>query len=279
MLKTYINTIPLTKFILVVDSLESRDSKLFSYLVKQQLSHRNHTIQYCAFEGCFKKTQDKYGACSDVVLHDFVSHKQEKAEDELEQLANKTLGSDVLIVDSLANAIFQLGLSRTYRIFNTMKNNKAIKQIIAVIHEDILPGDSDAIIKYFSHLSTLRIDIFKALTESPRLKYEYKKIGGRVIADIEAYKFEEEQLLTNKLAKPDAKKLLENAKPKQINPEELTTFKIGLTDEEKLARDRVVLPYLPSANENPAEEEGKIFYQLDEVDDWDEEDPDDDLDI
>lgn len=62
---------------------------------------------------------------------------------------------------------------------------------------------------------------------------------------IEEYKFEKEQLVTNKLAKPDAKKLLESVKPKPINPEELTTFKIGLTDEEKLARDRVVLPYLP----------------------------------
>lgn len=28
-----------------------------------------------------------------------------------------------------------------------------------------------------------------------------------------------------------------------------------------------------------AKEESQIFYQLDEVDDWDEEDPDDDLDI
>lgn len=112
---------------MIADSLESRDSKLFSYLVQQQLSHRNHTIQYCAFEGVFKKTQDKFGACSNVVLHDFVSHEQGKAEIELEQIASKTLRHDVVIVDSLANVIFQLGLSRTYRVFNTMINNKGEK--------------------------------------------------------------------------------------------------------------------------------------------------------
>lgn len=33
-----------------------------------------------------------------------------------------------------------------------------------------------------------------------------------------------------------------------------------------------------SANQEEAQE-GKIFYQLDDIDDWDEEDPDDDLDI
>lgn len=88
---------------------------------------------------------------------------------------------------------------------------------------------------------------------------------------------------------------MERATAKKINPEELSTFRIGLTDEEKLSRDKVVLPYLPeyvtiidfviilmwidfSANQEEAQE-GKIFYQLDEIDDWDEEDPDDDLDI
>lgn len=45
--------------------------------------------------------------------------------------------------------------------------------------------------------------------------------------------------------KPEPSKLLEKSTPEPVNPEELSTFRIGLTDEEKLSRDKVVLPYLP----------------------------------
>lgn len=58
-------------------------------------------------------------------------------------------------------------------------------------------------------------------------------------------------------------------------PENLTTFKISLEDKDKESRDKVVLPYLPQSSSG----ESKIFYDFDHVDDWDEEDPDDDLDI
>lgn len=57
-------------------------------------------------------------------------------------------------------------------------------------------------------------------------------------------------------------------------PENLTTFKISLEEKEKESRDKLVLPYLPQKSG-----ESKIFYEFDHVDDWDEEDPDDDLDI
>lgn len=71
----------------------------------------------------------------------------------------------------------------------------------------------------------------------------------------------------------------------------LTTFNLGLKDEERTARDKVVLPFLkpeqkPEEEEeavriNPrsAEGESKIYYEPDDADDWDEEDPDDDLDF
>lgn len=40
------------------------------------------------------------------------------------------------------------------------------------------------------------------------------------------------------------KKLLENTNS-EVDPETLATFRIGLNDEEKKARDKLVLPYLP----------------------------------
>ncbi|XP_030755237.1 elongator complex protein 5 isoform X2 [Sitophilus oryzae] len=187
--------------------------------------------------------------------------------------------NDVVVVDALSNLIFQSGLSEAYKIFNTLKNNKAIQQIIVVLHKDLVEGDSNKTCMFFENLSTLCISVEpKFMSHNKRLQYIYKKSGGKVIQDIEEYKFEGDSLITSKISKPDTSRLLEDAVPKEINPENLSTFKIGLTDEEKLSRERVVLPYLPNANMNEPED-GKIFYNLDKLDDWDEEDPDDDLDV
>jgi len=56
---------------------------------------------------------------------------------------------------------------------------------------------------------------------------------------------------------------------------------LRITEEQKKARDEMVLPYVKihEKSEPSAESGGKIFYDPDDVDDFDDEDPDDDLDI
>ncbi|XP_030755236.1 elongator complex protein 5 isoform X1 [Sitophilus oryzae] len=287
MLKNYINTLPYTKFILVKDSVDYRDTKLLEYLVRQHLQRRQNKLHYFVYEGVFRTTQRKYSGESNVILYDCVTNPQRwieggQDENQIHPIVNMCLKlgqNDVVVVDALSNLIFQSGLSEAYKIFNTLKNNKAIQQIIVVLHKDLVEGDSNKTCMFFENLSTLCISVEpKFMSHNKRLQYIYKKSGGKVIQDIEEYKFEGDSLITSKISKPDTSRLLEDAVPKEINPENLSTFKIGLTDEEKLSRERVVLPYLPNANMNEPED-GKIFYNLDKLDDWDEEDPDDDLDV
>ncbi|KAI8870184.1 hypothetical protein GQ42DRAFT_19027 [Ramicandelaber brevisporus] len=59
------------------------------------------------------------------------------------------------------------------------------------------------------------------------------------------------------------------------------SFNLRLTDEQRRAKDNVVLPYMiQESNTAPMPDGGaEIIYQADEADDLDEEDPDDDLDI
>lgn len=61
-----------------------------------------------------------------------------------------------------------------------------------------------------------------------------------------------------------------------IDPESLATFKINFDEEEEVARNALKLPYERSneANEPPGP---KIIYHPDSDDDFDEEDPDEDL--
>jgi len=54
------------------------------------------------------------------------------------------------------------------------------------------------------------------------------------------------------------------------------SFNLHLTDKQKKAKDDLVLPYLSGATNNPV---GTIHYHPDDRDDFDEDDPDDDLEI
>lgn len=90
----------------------------------------------------------------------------------------------------------------------------------------------------------------------------------------------------------------ETAVKKTLEEEEdlidnLTTFNLETTkDKEKKAKDSLVLPFYKDTqvagqvkiqgqaeNKSETETAGKIYYEPDSGDDWDDEDPDDDLDF
>lgn len=81
------------------------------------------------------------------------------------------------------------------------------------------------------------IDLFET-------KFPQPNTISYLLFKIEEYYFQNGDFITKKVEKIDAKKLLEGS-TRIINPESLTTFKIGLTEKEKEARSQLILPYLP----------------------------------
>eukprot|EP00043_Microstomoeca_roanoka_P002669 m.39687 g.39687 ORF g.39687 m.39687 type:complete len:312 (-) comp11639_c0_seq2:302-1237(-) len=69
--------------------------------------------------------------------------------------------------------------------------------------------------------------------------------------------------------------------PKSADPHDNLTFNLRLTEEEKAVRAKTALPYAKSHEEKQSvlKGSGAIYYEPDEGDDFDDEDPDDDLDI
>lgn len=70
----------------------------------------------------------------------------------------------------------------------------------------------------------------------------------------------------------------------QVDPTQNLTFNLKLTDNERQARSNLKLPYMYHEEKKSdiavnSVGEGKVFYQPDEADDFDEDDPDDDLNI
>lgn len=263
---------------------------------------------HCAiYEGCYSRK-----LIQNAIGHDFtrslINLKQEQDWPTLENVISKITTPSVLFIDSLVHVILKYGIRDTYQLLHKIINNKTSKyytliipgnnsilvlQLVAVYHTDVI--DDAKILSYFQHLSTFSISLEpKFHSTRPRLAYLYKKSGGKVVKQIEEYYFENGMLKTEAVQKLDPQKLIQES-IEEIEPDKLTTFKISLKDNEKKAKESVTLPYLPkyvayflilcnllfmlNFREKSDEGGGQIFYQFDDIDDWDEEDPDDDLNI
>lgn len=63
----------------------------------------------------------------------------------------------------------------------------------------------------------------------------------------------------------------------QVDPAANLSFDLRLSTHEKIVRSQVVLPYTSAQQGEGQAASGQIFYQPDEMDDFDDSDPDDDL--
>ncbi|KAI9318925.1 hypothetical protein BX666DRAFT_2025271 [Dichotomocladium elegans] len=72
----------------------------------------------------------------------------------------------------------------------------------------------------------------------------------------------------------------EDAVPQQSDPMTNLSFNLSLTDDQRRAKGNVVLPYMNVQQQDHTYHSiGTIYYEPDAGDDFDDEDPDEDLDI
>ncbi|CAH1118465.1 unnamed protein product [Phaedon cochleariae] len=293
MLRSHLTNFPFSKFVIIQDTLQERGKPIFDFVLKTHLERSRHKIHYFVFHENFSQVKSNIGNENDVILHDFVTDSKGwnyarwgsdgwdsvNTPKVFEEVVKNVNEKDVVFVDSLAHVIYLYGLAETYRLFSYLKVETGVAQIITVLHLDLLMEDVKAE-KLFEHLCTFSLHLDpKFNSDNGRIQYVFKKLGGKIIKEIEEYWFEDGILFSKKIERLDPKKLLEKSTPVDVNPETLSTFKIALSDKDKASRDSLVLPYLPNSEQTDSQDGGRIFYQFDEIDDWDEEDPDDDLDI
>ncbi|CAH0548804.1 unnamed protein product [Brassicogethes aeneus] len=273
MLRNFLTTVPYTKFILIEDNVADRGYDLFNFVVNSQIKRENSKIHFLVCENVFSRVKAQFSG-NNVQFYDIVSNNLNWTKNTrytLDEVAKNVSNTDIVIINSLSNAIINFGVSEVYRFLNILIAEKCVQQILTILHTDLLLDKN--CVEFFEHLCTLSIRIKpKFYSDNARVKYRYKKVGGKIIMQMEEYKFENNNLLTYKI-ETDASKI-EQVVANNVNPENLSTFRIGLSEQEKLSKENVVLPYLPKTDK-----EGKITYTMEDIDDWDEEDPDDDLDI
>ncbi|XP_078614860.1 elongator complex protein 5-like [Branchiostoma floridae x Branchiostoma japonicum] len=164
-----------------------------------------------------------------------------------------------------------------------------VSQVVAGFHGDLHDNSTAAALR---HMATTWVQLQEG-AESPtqggagfhgNCEVLHRRKSGKVIRQDEVYHISPQWSLTSRVQKTPVRPAVQGEQEPQADPTANLTFNLRLTDTEKEARSRVVLPYMhhqrKRAPDRPAATPGgQIFYQPDDVDDFDEEDPDDDLDF
>ncbi|XP_064460058.1 elongator complex protein 5-like [Ornithodoros turicata] len=181
----------------------------------------------------------------------------------------------VLVVDSLSTILLHQDFTHVYNTLVHLSRNAHVQQIVCIVHTDV---HDESLLASLSYIATTTVTLkptVKPTDLSAMCHIVHKKPGGRAAVEEEQFEMTPELTICN------IKKIQqEKAVPKaaQVDPTANLTFNLRLSEGEKDARDKVVLPYLkkPDLPEHPGT--GSITYTLEKEDDFDEEDdPDDDL--
>ncbi|XP_024083316.1 elongator complex protein 5 isoform X2 [Cimex lectularius] len=178
--------------------------------------------------------------------------------------------TNLIVVDSLLYTLLNWSFSdlcKKLRSIIDMNNENRRVQVISTYHKDHYSEESSEI----KQLRTLARSIIK-LKHTPkgtRADVTHKKYSGKISYESYCCSYKSNGTLEYSKVKQEEKE------SSGLDPTKLTTFKLSLEDNEKETRSQVVLPYLKTTQAP----KGAIFYEPDNNDDWDDEDPDDDLEI
>ncbi|CAL1547371.1 unnamed protein product [Lymnaea stagnalis] len=192
----------------------------------------------------------------------------------------KTRGQSAVLIDSLTLHMLLRQPPSTCSTLHKLSTLHGVTQVVAVIHRDVHDTHTCSIV---GSIASSVIDIHSLSGSRHTCKIRHCRITGKVFKTTERFSIDYNFHIK------DIGPLLPHERPSQSQPLVKSdpmahlSFNLSLTETEKQARSQVKLPYLlddsgdSSNNEQPSN--ARIIYHPDDVDDFDEEDPDDDLNI
>ncbi|XP_070582733.1 elongator complex protein 5 isoform X2 [Erythrolamprus reginae] len=212
------------------------------------------------------------------------------------RLATTSRGSTTIVLDSLSWLLLRLPFPSVCQVLAQLprKANAAglkIVRIVALIHRDLHPPAQLDVLKTLARLVvTLQPGqgSRRGGDGTPQTAVVlHRKKGNQFLQKTELFSLLPGfgfnflgQLPSKGVSTVDE----ERRETTAIDPTAGLTFNLCLTEAERQARESVPLPYQFSEEKKSSllqtsTEEGKIYYEPDAADDFDDEDPDDDLDV
>jgi len=192
--------------------------------------------------------------------------------------------SVLVVIDGLSHLVHHQSVNRVCQTLHKLKsiNNQEdiTVSVLALLHADL--HDEHALtLLHHTASSVLTLDVPKQNQFHTLARFIHKKASGK-ITNISTHICLAKDLVGIETIceyKPLVP-IVEATADSSTDPAANLTFNLTLNESERVARSNLKLPYMHQGVDNTSTTgTGKIFYQPDEADDFDEEDPDDDLDI
>lgn len=187
-----------------------------------------------------------------------------------------------LVIDSLSWILRHLSPPAVCKTLQQLRKGGAVRAIIGLLHVDMHQRGT---VGSVCHLATSVINLAPGMkVDEAVAKITKRSKSGKVMQDEEVFSIKDD-LTVMVLSKPS------QLGRKQVDPEEQETdptanltFNLRLSDTEREAKEKLALPFVFSKEKKTAllhshPGSGRILYEPDANDDYDQEDPDDDLDI
>ncbi|GAB1608047.1 elongator complex protein 5-like [Argonauta hians] len=210
----------------------------------------------------------------------------------LQRKVRGSIRSVAIVVCSLTNLILHRSAAYTCQFLRKLADRHSspfpdvsVGQVVCMVHRDLHSNYALKQLHYVSH------SVINLLNDSPSPRLTtccivHRRLSGKVFKSKEQYQLSSDFDLKSVQDLRTSTDIRSLDGSSQVDPTANLTFRLNLSDTEKVARSQQVLPHVQIHGRQQELESsmeggggGQIFYQPDEADDFDEEDPDDDLDI
>lgn len=291
--------------VVIKDSAECDGRSLLKGFIKAAVL-RNEPVHVLGFEVSEDElcTGLDSGPASRLVFHDGYSDplqwlgqgKLSVQDYSAQNMRNRISQSDdpkvvTLVIDSLSWLLLHTPPTAVCQSLQELsRGGLKVKRVVALLHSDL---HEQGVVGSVCHMATAVVTV-TPVSGSVSAEAEpngivrtlLRRKTGRVSREEECYSVREDfsvqilrDLSTRKQPAPDSR-----GETKQDDPAANLTFNLRLSEGERRARENLSLPFTFSEEKKssllqPRSGGGRILYEPDASDDFDQEDPDDDLDI
>ncbi|GAB0096268.1 hypothetical protein DMENIID0001_117520 [Sergentomyia squamirostris] len=185
-------------------------------------------------------------------------------------------GSWSIVLSSVAAVEQQYRLDDFFKLIPKLRSHSQVKHVVLYATEKFIR--EKVTVPFLEHMAE---DIV-TIERKNELNIVSRKPGGSVTKKSYRFSIEKTQILITEMKKEETQKIPESS----VDLESLGTFKIGLSDKDLEARNRLILPFEKhllekkiSPENKSAKKESQVIYYPEADDDIDEEDPDEDLEL
>ncbi|KAI3376408.1 hypothetical protein L3Q82_016888, partial [Scortum barcoo] len=188
----------------------------------------------------------------------------------------------ILVIDSLSWILRHLSPPAVCKTLQQLRKGGAVRAIIGLLHADMHQRGT---VGSLCHLASSVISVAPGMKADEAVaKITKRSKSGKVMQDEEIFCLKEDLtvIVQSKPSQHGPKQT--DLEEQESDPTANLTFNLRLSDIEREAKEKLALPFVFSKEKKTAllhsgPGSGRILYEPDANDDYDQEDPDDDLDV